>query len=102
MSCILKEVDSNPDAAEVDWSLKNLKAAYEARLKAEERKSLSYGWNKIFDCLFDNKSINWDNVDTFSKWLGQINRLKNNKSTKMILNFNATYKIIQVKNLDVK
>ena len=37
LSCILEKVDSHPDAAEVDWSLKNLKAAYEARLKAEEK-----------------------------------------------------------------
>ena len=36
LSCILEKVGSHPDAAEVDWSLKNLNAAYEARLRAEE------------------------------------------------------------------
>ena len=36
LSCILDEVDNNQDAAEVNWSLNNLIAAYEARLEVEK------------------------------------------------------------------
>ena len=43
MACILDETDKHPDAAELDWALKNLKAAYEARLSTEERSRGSYG-----------------------------------------------------------
>ena len=37
LSCILDEVENNQDAAEVNWSLNNLIAAYKARLEIEAR-----------------------------------------------------------------
>ena len=37
LSCILDEIDNNQDAAEVNWSLNNLIAAYKAILEVEER-----------------------------------------------------------------
>lgn len=43
LGCILDEVDSNLDAAELEWALDNLMAAYDARISIEERKRGSYG-----------------------------------------------------------
>ena len=43
-SCILDEVDNNQDAAEVNWSLNNIIAAYEARLEVEKRHWENHGW----------------------------------------------------------
>ena len=37
LACVLDEEDNCPAAAEVKWTLDNLKAAYDARLTIEER-----------------------------------------------------------------
>ena len=43
LECILKEVNNHPDAAELEWALDNLVAAYDARISIAERKHGSYG-----------------------------------------------------------
>ena len=43
LGCILDEVNNHPDAAELEWALDNLVAAYDARISLEERKYGSYG-----------------------------------------------------------
>ena len=42
LSCILDEIDNNQDAAEVNWSLNNLIAAYKARLEIEETQQANH------------------------------------------------------------
>ena len=43
LECILNEANNHPDAAELEWALDNLVAAYDARIRIEERKQGSYG-----------------------------------------------------------
>ena len=43
LECILNEANNHPDAAELEWALDNLVAAYDARISIEERKHGSYG-----------------------------------------------------------
>ena len=43
LGCILDEVNNNLDAAELEWALDNLMAAYNARIGIEDRKSGNYG-----------------------------------------------------------
>ena len=43
LKCILNEVNNHPDAAELQWTLDNLLAAYDARIDISDRKSGGYG-----------------------------------------------------------
>ena len=43
LGCILDEVNNHPDAAELEWALDNLLAAYDARIDISDRKSGGYG-----------------------------------------------------------
>ena len=42
LSCILDEIDNNQDAAEVNWSLNKLIAAYKATLEVEETQQANH------------------------------------------------------------
>ena len=57
LSCVLDEIDNNQDAAEVNWSLNNLIAAYKARLEIEERQRENHEWGAAAAIVKNDSSL---------------------------------------------